>query len=238
MIYLYSGTPGSGKSLHSARDIYQKLSNGGNVIANFPVNIDKIKNLKGEFYYIDNADISVDFFIRFSEKYHVLGKENQTLVILDECSVLFNPRDFKRNDRSVWLSFFAQHRKYGFNFILISQMDRQIDRQIRGCIEVEVKHRKANNYKLFWILPFPLFLAIDTWYAGGGFENKLNSYFFLYRKKYGADFYNSFMLFDGRLKSVKSDKLDQLIKDSRLTNGDAAGGDPLASDINLKESIL
>ena len=39
MIYFYSGTPGSGKSLHCARDIYNKLFiKKENVIANFPIN--------------------------------------------------------------------------------------------------------------------------------------------------------------------------------------------------------
>ena len=39
MIYFYSGTPGSGKSLHVAKDIYTKLFiNKGNVIANFDIN--------------------------------------------------------------------------------------------------------------------------------------------------------------------------------------------------------
>lgn len=214
MIFLYSGTPGSGKSLHASKDIYRKLKSGSNVIANFPVNVDKIKKLKGKYYYIDNADITVDFLVRYAEKFHELGKENQTLVVIDECSVLFNPRDYSNKNRSVWLSFFAQHRKYGFNFILISQMDRQIDRQIRGCIETEIKHRKANNYNIFWILPFPIFVAIEYWY---GINTKISHIFFMYRKKYGADFYNSFMLFDQRLKVSDIDSLDDLIIKSELT---------------------
>lgn len=213
MIYLYSGTPGSGKSLHASKDIYRKLRVGGNVIGNFPVNIDRIKNLKGKYFYIDNSNITVDFLVRYAEKYHELGKENQTLVIVDECSVLFNPRDYSNKNRSVWLSFFAQHRKYGFNFILVAQMDRQIDRQIRGCIETEIKHRKANNYNIFWMLPFPIFVAIEYWY---GINTKVSHIFFMYKKKFGADFYNSFMLFDKRLESQNNEYIDKLIDDSEL----------------------
>ena len=48
MIYLYSGTPGSGKSLHTARVIYYSLKRGFPVIANFPINLDKIKCKKSE----------------------------------------------------------------------------------------------------------------------------------------------------------------------------------------------
>ena len=42
MIYLYTGTPGSGKSYHVARDIYFFLHYGRNVIANFDINYDAI----------------------------------------------------------------------------------------------------------------------------------------------------------------------------------------------------
>ena len=41
MIYFYSGTPGSGKSLHVARDIYNRLNLNKkypSVIANFTIN--------------------------------------------------------------------------------------------------------------------------------------------------------------------------------------------------------
>ena len=58
MIYLYSGTPGSGKSLHQASDIYWWLHNGHPCICNFEINLDKIKirdrKKLGEFYYISN----------------------------------------------------------------------------------------------------------------------------------------------------------------------------------------
>lgn len=38
MIYLYSGTPGSGKSLHTARVIRNTLMFNKPVIANIPIN--------------------------------------------------------------------------------------------------------------------------------------------------------------------------------------------------------
>lgn len=53
MIYLYSGTPGSGKSLHVARDIYYRLNkskNPRNVIANFMINDKMIKSKKLNSY--------------------------------------------------------------------------------------------------------------------------------------------------------------------------------------------
>ena len=76
---------------------------------------------------------------------HKIGKEGQTLVVIDECQIIFNCRDFGRKDRNAWVTFFAQHRKLGFNVILITQSDRMLDRQIRSLVEEEVKHRKLNN---------------------------------------------------------------------------------------------
>ena len=57
MIYLYSGTPGSGKSLHMARDIMFKLRRGQNVIANFPINMELVK--KGLFKKLKTGAIHI-----------------------------------------------------------------------------------------------------------------------------------------------------------------------------------
>lgn len=192
------------------------MKRGGNVIANFPVNLETIgrDKIKGRFYYVDNENLDVDFLVRFAELNHVKDKENQTLVVIDECSVLFNPRDYMLTNRKKWLSFFAQHRKYGYNFLLVAQMDKQVDKQILGCVENEVKHKKANNYKIFWLLPFPLFVATEYWYIQSrraGSDARLDCEFFLYRRKYGADFYNTFMQFDKRLV-VEVDQREELDK--------------------------
>ena len=47
MIVLYSGTPGSGKSLDCARTIYNWCRRKQTVLCNFPVNVDNIR-LRGE----------------------------------------------------------------------------------------------------------------------------------------------------------------------------------------------
>ena len=46
MIDLYTGTPGSGKSLHCAKEIYNRLSRGKGVIANFDINLTIFKKKK------------------------------------------------------------------------------------------------------------------------------------------------------------------------------------------------
>lgn len=207
MIYFYSGTPGSGKSLHVAMDIYNRLNRNKkypNVIANFTINKQMIKNKNARFIYKDNSELTVEFLLDYALENHKIGVENQTLVVVDECSVIWNSRAWmKDTDRMEWLKFFVQHRKLGYNFILISQTDRQIDRQIRSLFEYEVKHRKVNNFKIGQLIPVPCFAAVTYWY---GVNERLGVEFFMYRKKWGKfyDSYGTFELDDALMQMAKS----------------------------------
>lgn len=213
MIYFYSGTPGSGKSLHVAKDIYTKLrTKKQNVIANFPINFDVVekklfsnkKSKTGKFLYVDNSQLTVKYLVDYAKKNHVLGKEGQTLLIIDECQVIFNPREFSRADRLQWNNFFSQHRKLGYNCILISQNDRLVDRQIRALFEYDVRHRKVNNFKIGMFFPVPLFACVTYWY---GVKEKLGVEFFFYRNKLGK-LYDSYKMFDESDDIVSSKNLE------------------------------
>ncbi|MEW9097388.1 MAG: zonular occludens toxin domain-containing protein [Clostridiaceae bacterium] len=196
MIKLFSGTPGSGKSLHVARVMYNRLNKNiryPSVIANFSINEKMIlKRKKGKqpnFIYKDNSELTVEFLVQYALENHTAGKENQTLVVVDECQVKWNAREWQNNsDRLDWIKFFTMHRHLGYDFILVTQNDRMIDRQIRALIEYQVIHRKVNNFKIGKILPFPCFASIEYWY---GINERLESEFFIYRKKWGQ-FYDSY----------------------------------------------
>ena len=69
MIYFYSGTPGSGKSLHCAKDIYNKLFvKKQNVIANFEINEELLRKKKrrGEFVFVSNFELTPKYLIDLS----------------------------------------------------------------------------------------------------------------------------------------------------------------------------
>ena len=53
MISLYTGTPGSGKSLDLARIIMLKLKMGINVIGTMYINKDMVKKYKGKYIFVD-----------------------------------------------------------------------------------------------------------------------------------------------------------------------------------------
>lgn len=148
MIRLYSGTPGSGKSLHNAKDVINRSRFGKPVIGNFPCDLSKYP--KANYTYVPNYQLNPDFLMNYSREYFKGKriKEGALLVVIDECQLLFNSRDWQQKGRNEWLSFFTQHRKFGYDITLIAQFDRMIDRQIRGVIEYEYIHRKMSNYGL------------------------------------------------------------------------------------------
>lgn len=174
MIYLYSGTPGSGKSLHMAQDIYWWIKRGHTCIANFDIDISKISKPKGQFIYLDNMHLNPDLLIKFSAVYfhdHKF-KEGDIRLYIDESQLLFNAREWNAKGRKEWLSFFTQHRKYGYDVFLVAQFDKMIDKQIRSLIEYEYIHRKVKNFgALGQIMNAAagggLIFAVKRWYPIG-----------------------------------------------------------------------
>lgn len=201
MIELYSGTPGSGKSLHVAKIIRERLRMYNCVIiGNFYVNQNTIKKRKGTYIYVDNSRLDPDRLIKFAVRYaRHKGrrlKEDELYLFIDEAQLLFNSRDWQLIKTSGWVSFYSQHRKLGFYVGLIAQFDRMLDRQIRSLVENEIKHRKVSRAGLFGkLLGFltgdNLFIYIKIWYP---MKQKVYSEFFLGTKKV-YDLYDSYGLF-------------------------------------------
>lgn len=196
MIYLYTGTPGSGKSYHAARAVDRALRRNMPVIANFEVNLNEKKH-KGEYIYIDTLDMTPDFFMRYSEEHFTPGRdEHQGLIIIDEAQIPFNSRDGLNRNRMKWISFFSRHRHYFYDIILITQHDRMIDRQIRSLVETEYKHRKLTNYGAKgWFMIFifhKMFVSVEYWYP---LQDKVGSEFFNLSKRVCA-LYDTFKRFE------------------------------------------
>lgn len=197
MISLYSGTPGSGKSLHLAKDIRDRAILGKPTIANFPTNLQKYK--RADFTYCPNDQMTPEFLIQYSRNYFRTHrfKEGAIWCVIDECQIVFNAREWQIAGRAAWLSFFTQHRKYGYNIILIAQFDRMIDRQIRSLIEYEFVHRKCSNFGIGGMIfslvaGGKLFVTVQRWYP---LKEKIGADFFRASKKYWS-IYDSYATFD------------------------------------------
>ncbi len=205
MISLYSGTPGSGKSCHAAREIALRLQRKDSVvIGNFYFNTKAVKKCKGVYLYVPNHRLDPDKLLRFSRRLSKhLGRrlrEGEVKIYIDEAQLLFNSREYSSPDRRAWLSFFSQHRHYGYDVILLAQFDRMLDRQIRGLIEYEHVHRKVANAGLMgafvgFLFRGNLFVCIEKWYPIK--ETIETSFFFTSKYIYGLyDSYNHFELVD------------------------------------------
>lgn len=152
MINLYTGTPGSGKSLHAAQQIKTWIKTYDcPVIGNFGFKASALKARKwGGYVQVSNHSLTPDFLIKFAENYREKRgwkkiREDKILLVIDECQLIFNARDWGNKDRSGWVSFFTQHRKLGYRVTLICQFNQMIDKQIRALIEYEFLHRKVAN---------------------------------------------------------------------------------------------
>lgn len=205
MITLYSGTPGAGKSLHLASRICNWMKyKEAPIVGNFECDFGKLRKKKGSYLYIDNSDLTPERLILFAQNYRQYVretydrevKEGEILLIIDECQLLFNSRDWGQKNRAAWCSFFSQHRKFRYEIVLVAQMDRMLDRQIRGLIEYEWKHRKVSNFGvagkvLGLFFGGKLFVAVKVWYP---MKEKVGSEFFIYKKSYAA-IYDTFTIF-------------------------------------------
>ena len=210
MVNVYTGTPGSGKSLHCASMIIFLLKHGHRVICNFPINTDIIKKrFQNNFYFIPDSELTPHYLFEFAKAFHNEMKEDQTYIIIDEAQRLF-PIDRVYNMRRQWEEFFQLHRHYGFSIILVTQNLSYINKGIRIQTEYEVKHRKINNYGfgglILTLLHIPLFVALTYWQ---GTREKIYSDFFLFRRKYGK-LYNTFANFDTSYLSDSGHEIDSL----------------------------
>lgn len=210
MISLYSGTPGSGKSLHIAERICTKLRAGRPVIANFGFDWQKAVGKKkrvGEFVETDNDSLTPAFLRRYSTDYFKAHRfhEDWIFLVIDEAQLIFNAREWGAEGRKEWLSFFTQHRKFGFEVVLVAQFDRMLDRQIRSVLEYELIHRKVSNFGTwgkvlsFWTLG-KLFVAVKLWYP---LHEKVGAEWFVALPKY-YKLYDTYKHFDEDGEGEKS----------------------------------
>ncbi|MFR1882989.1 MAG: zonular occludens toxin domain-containing protein [Blautia sp.] len=212
MITLYSGTPGSGKSYHMSRDICLMYKKGKIIFANFDIDVDYLKKLypksKAQVFCVSNRDLKYPFgLIGFSNNYLVPDsrgrvKEKQIYLFIDECQINFDSRSWNEKGRTDWVRWLSEHRKYGYNIILTTQNEADIDKKIRGRIEYEIKHFKVNNFKVFGqilglLCGGNLFIQRCQWYTKSKTKNaKIATHFLRGRKKYYRLFNTSKHFFD------------------------------------------
>lgn len=234
MIKLFSGTPGSGKSLHTAEKIYYALRAGRPVICNFDINVGFVQGRKKknvDFTYIPNDSLDVGYLVSFASSYFAdrRMKEEWILLVIDEAQLMFNAREWDAKGRKEWLSFFTQHRKYGYEIILVAQFDRMLDRQIRSLIEYEYIHRKVSNFgawgKIFSVVFLgKLFVAVQMWYP---LHERIHAEWFVCKPRF-------FRLYDTYKNFSDYEKSDKKASDAAVAGADPAPACVMETDSGVK----
>lgn len=234
MIYIYSGTPGSGKSLDVARQITIWLRIKRNVISTmnvdtrlcflnffsrflfqitrgkfllFDVDDERMKN----FYYVNIFDISPQYLIDFALNHHKKGKERQTLLILDECISIFSPEKCVGQYWLEWQNFFQYHRHLGYEVILVPQSTALLAKKISHFAEYEVRHRAVKNAGFFGAILSKLFGGIfstKTYWRASNSRKAIDGEWFLYKYWLGKS-YDSYCMFDEVVAEFYKKKQEQ-----------------------------
>lgn len=238
MLSMFTGTPGSYKSYHATEQAIKDLKQGYNVIANFPIDYKRLGiKPRGEFVFLRNSDFKVEYFLNYAKEHHKNSYHTQTIVYIDEAAVIFNARRFNDKDRLDWINFFANHRHFNYNFVLITQMDMMIDKQIRFLVETEIRHRALTQYKLLGLLAgkfLKMYLEVEMWYPC---KMKTRSQFRIFKKKY-ADCYDTMALFIDDKNDNSTSNIDKKSKKKEVEKHETTSGTQksVSSRIRFKKS--
>lgn len=176
MLFVYTGVPGSGKSLHAANDIRFALNHGRPVMANFELASSAPVKDRSLYHYVPNDELTVSKIVDFCDAWwadpsHEF-REDFVLLVLDEVQILFNSRRWSEKGRMEWLELWSQSRKYGLKVILIAQSAKMIDNQFRQLLDTEINHRKVSSFgTLGFLISLPfrdrLFLRVSSLFQSG-----------------------------------------------------------------------
>lgn len=223
MITICQGTPGSGKSAVATSLALRHIKRGGVVASNFKLvsgwsdvlalqnplssltdrfRFKKSQSYYSRFFYVDSlaAILSINPRKLSVDLYKDDGKyqEGNGLLILDESQLIFNSRKWNKNFD--WIKFFTQHRKLGWNVLMITHSADMIDSQIRPLAEYASTYRNLQKVRLpvvgLPLAPYPTFIVI-TRYAGlGAGSNAIHSRDLLRLPLWAACLYDSLEVFD------------------------------------------
>jgi len=221
MIYLFSGTPGAGKSLNLARTIRLWLHKNRTVISSMYIDVRLcflniisrfvFEISRGKLLIFDNDDkrshnyiyknifeITPDYLIQYAIENHIPGKEHQSLVVLDECISIFSPEKCQGQYWLDWQRFFQYHRHLGYDVILVPQNTQLLARKVQHFAEYEVRHRAMKNANFVMAIISLLLgglFTTKTYWQGSSNKKHIDKEWFRYHYYLGK-MYNSYCMFD------------------------------------------
>ncbi len=171
-VYCYSGVPGSGKSLHLVQECLFRLKHNKRtkVVTNFDCDLSPYNDRVFRFdAFTFTPDLLMDW-IRDDSGGDI--RPNSYMIVWDEAQNVFNTRSWAEKGRMEWLRWFTTSRHWGCDVLLVAQQLDMLDKQIRGVVEVNVKHyRLSNLFKL--VGPLTLWRPIFGWFSCYATNQKL-----------------------------------------------------------------
>ena len=179
MIYLVTGTPGSGKTYYACRRIDQAIAQGKVVVTNVQLSPDWAERIASgiplaRFRRRAVARRAADYrrhLLVIDDVNELLAvrvegtAEGRWLAVLDEAGGFLDSRSWNDSDRKELVRWCQRHRHYGADVLLITQLPEAIDKQVRQLFEELVRLKNLRNFKVMGIRVFPRsrFVAIHTW---------------------------------------------------------------------------
>ena len=230
---MVTGAPGSGKSYYAVRAIVEALDKGKLVATNIQLadgwahrtaRANVIRRLipgrvaRTAALYESRTFITADLEDLFRVRLAGDG-EARGVMVLDEAHNWINARTWDSDEtgkaagkgeavrrRLAIVRFFSQHRKLGWDILLITQDEANIDRQVRSLFEYHVKLKNVRNFKVMGIriCPCNLFIALWFWNDKSKTRVKVQSYRLV---KPIARLYDTMALSHG----LEDDELDPIV---------------------------
>lgn len=182
MLSVYTGFPGSGKTLHAVSLIYAHVMGGAHVVSN----IDLKFSDNAQYYHVcdyswfQNVENVKEFCLKhLNDKYKVL-------FVIDEAQILFDSRGWSAKGRMEWNVFFSTHRHFKCDLILITQSSASLDKRVRANMEFQQQHINVKNasrlaHIVLQFLPDFMFIA-NKFYANT--RERISSSWIFCQKKY------------------------------------------------------
>lgn len=148
--YVITGTRGAGKSLVAVARIREYLEAGKTVATNLDIKLDKLFKTppKGTLIRMPDRPFAEDF--QALPTIHDSGVEELNgAIVLDECAVWLNAREWNSGDRQGIIDWLLHSRKRGWNLYFIVQSVGLLDKQARDTLfDYKVSCKRLDRLKI------------------------------------------------------------------------------------------
>lgn len=162
--YVIGGVLGAGKSLCATSKAVEYAAKGRRVVTNFFLDLGPACRRRDSL--LAKAHVEIISAQPTSAELIALGRGGPSereagLLILDECGVILNSREWNDGDRMAVLSWLLHTRKLGWDVIFLVQHHSMIDKQIRIAVcqyNVYLQRLDALSVPIvswFFKIPFP-----------------------------------------------------------------------------------